>query len=82
MLTPSIEALSASFALRRCVVCGSADVAAICPGSDAEYIDRIIVSANGSTRHRQVCTKRAIKDVNLCIADAAKRWGRKRRRRA
>lgn len=72
---PSMEILAAAFDARRCVVCGQ-PASIVRVGSDAVYLEEIRSLAGGKTVRRHRLVAAAVDDVNLCLADAAGRWGK------
>lgn len=71
---PSMVDLAARSLARQCVLCGK-PACVCCPGSDAVYRTVVRVRPDGSTvRHRRLVSA-AVADVDLCLADAAARWG-------
>jgi hypothetical protein len=74
----SIAELEARFYARRCYICGAqADV--LKPGEEATWKEVVSHRKDGSTVRYMRRVKPAVADVNLCLNDAARRWGVVRR---
>lgn len=65
--------LSARFAARRCAICGTDDIAAICAGTEAVLEEVRIRKPDGATLRYMVLRRPAVQEVSLCLADWAVR---------
>jgi hypothetical protein len=73
MKAPDEATLMAMSLARRCIVCG-AEATVTCPGADEIRAMVATRTANGGYRKRVEIVSAAREDIDLCLADAAKRW--------
>lgn len=60
--------LRALFLARRCAVCDSADVMAVCPGADPVLEEMRISTPDGGTLRYTLQRRAATRDISLCLA--------------
>lgn len=70
---PGLAALRARFAARRCTVCGSDQVIAVCPGSEAVWETVTEITVAGGTRRTARLISSSVPEISLCLAHRAKR---------
>lgn len=79
-LGQSETVLADAFNARCCTLCGR-PACVVFPGAEAEYRSVTTVTADGGVRKRARLMRREVPDINLCLADAERRWSRSNRLR-